>query len=57
VEEILRRCFMHHPRALVDCCLEDLATFRGHNNATDDVTLMAIRRSEIATDLGAIGTP
>jgi sigma-B regulation protein RsbU (phosphoserine phosphatase) len=48
VEEILQRCFMHNPRALVDCCLEDLATFRGHNNTTDDVTLMAIRRNHPA---------
>jgi sigma-B regulation protein RsbU (phosphoserine phosphatase) len=49
VEEILRRCFQHDPRALVDSCLEDLAAFRGDNHATDDLTLMAIRRNPPAT--------
>jgi sigma-B regulation protein RsbU (phosphoserine phosphatase) len=48
VEEILRRCFQDDPRALVDACIADLASFRGHSNATDDVTLMAIRRSLLA---------
>ena len=45
VEEMLRRCFSHDPRSLVDACIADLAAFRGHSSATDDVTLMAVRRS------------
>jgi sigma-B regulation protein RsbU (phosphoserine phosphatase) len=45
VEQMLRRCFNHDPRSLVDACISDLAAFRGHSNATDDVTLMAVRRT------------
>jgi len=45
MEDMLRRCFEHNPRKLVDACIEDLAAFRGHSSATDDVTLMAVRRS------------
>jgi sigma-B regulation protein RsbU (phosphoserine phosphatase) len=44
VEEVLRRCFNHNPRSLVDACVADLAAFRGHSTAMDDVTLMAVRR-------------
>jgi len=45
VEEILRRCCDHDARSLVAACLADLTEFRGHSNATDDVTLMAVRRT------------
>ena len=45
MEDMLRRCFDHNPRKLVDACIADLAAFRGHSIATDDVTLMAVRRS------------
>jgi len=44
VDQLLRRCLDLNPRALVDACVEDLATFRGSAAALDDVTLMAVRR-------------
>ena len=45
VAQMLRRCLNLNPRALVDACIEDLARFRGSSAATDDVTLMAVRRA------------
>jgi sigma-B regulation protein RsbU (phosphoserine phosphatase) len=45
VQQMLRHCFDWKPRALVDACIEDLAAFRGSPTATDDVTLMAVRRA------------
>jgi sigma-B regulation protein RsbU (phosphoserine phosphatase) len=44
LEQMLRRCFHLNARSLVDACIEDLAAFRGHTTAADDVTLMAVRR-------------
>ena len=45
VEEMLRGCSHFDTRSLVDACMADVAAFRGHSNATDDVTLMAVRRT------------
>jgi len=45
VEEILQRCLSHNPRSLIDACLADLAAFRGHSHASDDITLLAARRN------------
>jgi sigma-B regulation protein RsbU (phosphoserine phosphatase) len=44
MEQMLRRCSDFDPRLLVDACMADLAAFRGHSTAADDVTLMAVRR-------------
>jgi sigma-B regulation protein RsbU (phosphoserine phosphatase) len=45
VEQLLRRCLNLDPRALVDACMDDVAAFRGASPASDDITLMAVRRS------------
>jgi serine phosphatase RsbU (regulator of sigma subunit) len=41
---MLRRCCDFDARSLVDACITDLAAFRGHARAADDVTFMAVRR-------------
>jgi sigma-B regulation protein RsbU (phosphoserine phosphatase) len=45
LEQMLRRCFDLSPRSLVDACIEDLTTFRGHSRPADDLTFMAVRRN------------
>jgi sigma-B regulation protein RsbU (phosphoserine phosphatase) len=45
MEQMLGRCLDFDARSLVDACIADLAAFRGHAAATDDVTLMAVRRA------------
>jgi phosphoserine phosphatase RsbU/P len=44
MEQMLRRCCDFDARSLVDACITDLAAFRGHARAADDVTFMAVRR-------------
>lgn len=44
VEQVVRRSLHHDPRALVDACIADLAAFRGRAAASDDITVLAVRR-------------
>jgi len=45
LEQLLDNCRSTDLRSLLDCCIEELSQFRGAGQATDDITLMAVRRS------------